>query len=185
VTRLLVPAAIGLLLACARAAPDQPPPPRGLDGQRVMVLPVLAGDPPALNTEITARLATRAPTVDWVAPEELQRAVDRQPGWRVRLDALSREIPDAGRSPYLGDAAHGELRRLGAVVDADLALIPISVRGVQEAERSGMEMTAAIVEVRSGRVLWLGTVRAVPEDGPGRNGVAAVAEALARALFPT
>jgi hypothetical protein len=177
--------AVALLAgACARPQPV-PPPPRALDGERIMLLPTRAGSPAALDAELAYWLGERAPAVEWILPAELQGMVDRQPGWRVRLIALPREIADPGRSPYVPDPAYGELRRLGAVADALLALMPVTVREASSPEGAVLELTAAVVDVRVGQVLWLGTVRSGVVGGAAGDGIAAVAEALARALFPS
>lgn len=182
--RRLVPGLMVLLVlgACARNA-SPPPAPTGLDGQRIMLLPVRAADPEVLNDEILYWLTDRAPTTEWLPPDELQRAVDRAAGWRVRLSALPRQIADPGRSPYVADPTYTELRRLGAVMDAMLVLMPIAVGEVAESNGQVLELTAALVDIRGGQVLWVATVRGEPGDGAART--AAVAEALARALFPS
>jgi hypothetical protein len=172
------------LAACARnGAP--PPAPMGLDGQRIMLMPVRAGDPVALNDELLFWLADRAPTTEWIAPDVLQLAVDRAGGSRVRLSALPRHISDPGRSPYLADPTYGELRRLGAIVDAMLVLMPVAVRVVPDGAGQFLELTAALVDIRGGQVLWVATVQGEPGDGSARAAEAAGAEALARALFPS
>jgi hypothetical protein len=172
------------LSACGRAKPA-PPTPLSLDGQRVMLLPVRSVDPPALDAELAFWLADRAPATDWVAAEELQRAVDRAAGWRVRLDALPRSIAGLGTSsPYLEDPAYGQIRQLGAVVDATLALLPVSVRQVSEGPAHALELTIALVDIRGGQLLWLGTVRGEARVGEERALPTLVAETLARTMFP-
>lgn len=183
---LLAPLAfLSLTLAgCARnAAP--PPAPVGLEGQRIMLLPVRAGDPAALNDELVYWLADRAPTIEWITPDELQAIVDRAGGWRVRLSALPRVISDPGRSPYVADPTYGELRRLGAIADAMLAVMPVAVRPVPDSESLVLEITVALVDVRGGQVLWVATVRGEPSDGSAGAAATSVAGALARALFPS
>jgi hypothetical protein len=181
---LLGVVALGLAAGCGRGTPPQLPPP-ALEGQRVMILPVLAGSPPELDTEIGNRLPQRAPATDWLLPDELQAMLDRAPAWRVRLNALPRHIADAGgRAPRLVDPTYGSLRQLGAIADAMVALMPIMVR--QEATAAGLvlELDVALVNVRGGQVLWIRTVRGEAADGSVRAAAAAAAETLATALFP-
>lgn len=189
---LIVTLLLLALSACGRAGPTTPTP-LTLDGQRVMLLPVRAVDPAALNAELAFWLVDRAPATDWLLAEELQRTVDRAPAWRVRLDALPRTIAGLRTSsPYLEDPAYGQLRQLGAVVDATLALMPVSVRQVGgqlgaplgDGTAHALELTIALVDVRGGQVLWLGTVRGEAPAGEERALATAVAEALARAMFP-
>lgn len=188
-TALAVAVLLGAMAGCGRGALPEPAPPP-LDGQRIMLLPVRIGDPVAIDRELAFWLPERSPAVDWVLPDELQRAVDRAPAWRVRLDALPREIVAArSRSPSLVDPTYGEVRRLGAVTDAALALMPVSVRSVPGDPSAGdapaeLELTVALVDIRGGRVLWIRSVRGRSVDGSDHGAAAAVAEALARALFP-
>lgn len=170
---------------CARQpAPDSPAPPM-LEGERVMLLPVRIGEPDAVNAELARWLPERSPATDWILPDELQRTLDRQPAWRVRLNALPRTIAQAsGRGPHLVDPTYSELRRLAAVVDAFLAVMPVSVRELPGGAAPAMELTAALVDVRGGQVMWLLTVRADGDPERPDAGASAVAEALARAMFP-
>jgi hypothetical protein len=169
---------------CGRGVLPEPAPPL-LEGHRIMLLPVRAADPPALNAELSFWLPERSPGVDWVLPDELQRTVDRAPALRVRLDALPRDVVDAGRrSPYIVDPAYGELRRIGAVTDATLALMPMAVRELGAAPSTELELSVALVDIRGGQVVWIRTVRGRSADGSAHGAVAAVAEALARTLFP-
>jgi hypothetical protein len=175
-----------LATACARGPAPVPGPP-SLDGHRVMILPVRAGDPPELDAELSALLPEWGPATDWIPAEELQRMLDRAPAWRVRLNAMPRHIADAGgRAPRILDPAYGDLRRLGAIADALVALMPVAVREVPLADGEGvaLELDVALVEVRGGRVAWLRTVRGEAADGSRAGAAAAVAEALARTLFP-
>lgn len=173
------------LPACARSGPAAPAP-VNLDGQRVMLLPVRLVDPAPLNAELAFWLGDRSPATDWILPDELQRAVDRAPAWRVRLDALPRAIAGLRTSsPHLEDPAYGELRRLAALVDATLALMPVSTRQVVDGGAPALELTVALVDVRGGQVLWLQTVRGDDASGEGRGLSTAAAEALARVMFPS
>ncbi len=186
VTLLTVLTVLTVLTAasCGRGGLHQPVPP-SLDGQRVMVLPVPAGAPAELDAELHFWLGQRAPDIDWVPAHELQRALDRAPAFRVPLDSLPREIVDAGRrAPYLVDPAYGALRRLGAIVDALVAVMPVAVRQVGDEPGSALELDAALVGVRGGRVIWITTVTGRSADGSAAGAVAAVAEALARAVVP-
>jgi hypothetical protein len=183
---LLAMAVVGLapLAGCTRPVPSAPGPP-GLEGQRVMLIPVRAGDPAELDTELAHRLPARSPTVEWLLPNELQTVMDRAPAWRVRLSAMPRNIAQPrSREPYLVDPTYGDLRRLGAIVDAHLAILPVAVRQVEVDGAIVMELTAALVDIRGGRVLWMATVRGGVSPESPDDATAAVAEALAGMLFP-
>jgi hypothetical protein len=166
-----------------RPLPVTPAP--ALDGHRIMLLPVRVTDPPALDAELAARLPERSAAVEWVLPQELQRAMDRAPALRVRLDAMPREIVDGGRrGPHLVDPAYGTVRLLGAVVDATLALVPVAVRQPDATSPNELELTVALVDIRGGQVLWIRSVKGLSGDGSQQGAAAAVAEALARTLIP-
>jgi hypothetical protein len=183
--RVGVPVLLAAALAAGcggRALPEPAPP--VLDGHRIMLIPVRAGDPPAVDAELAYWLPQRSPGVEWVLPGELQRIVDRAPALRVRLDAMPRDIVGAGRrSAHLVDPAYGDLRMLGAVADATLALMPVAVREA-EGSPAGLELTVALVDVRGGSVVWMRSVTGLSADGTPHGAAGAVAEALARALFP-
>lgn len=165
------------------AGPATPPPAPNLAGARVMLLPAQAGSPAQLDAELAFWLTDRAPHTDWLLPEALQATVDRSPAWRVRLDALPRQVVDAGGERRVVDPLYGTLRQLGAIEDTHVALVPMAAREVSDTAGAVLELTAALVDIRAGRVVWLGTVRG---RGPAAGGapVAAAAEALARALVP-
>ena len=86
----------------------------------------------------------------------------------------------------IGDPLYGYLRRLSAISNGTLALIPVEVRHrASTAERPGaVEVVAALVDVRSGRVPWFGVVQGAPGDGSSPGALASAADALARLLFP-
>lgn len=189
---LALPALV--LVGCGGAsgpgAPGPTPPPPALAGARVMLLPAQVGSPAQLDAELAFWLADRAPHTTWLLPDHLQRTVDRSPAWRVRLDALPRPLTDTGGGKLrVADPLYGALRRLGAVEDTNVALVPVHVRPVPGADGApggadaALELTAAVVDIRGGRVVWLGTVRGAPGASRGAA-VAAAAEALARALVP-
>lgn len=164
--------------------PEPPPPPPDLAGVPVMLLPARVGAPEGLDAELAFWLGERAPHTEWLLPEELQRVVDRSPAWRVDLATLPRHLMDMGSGDLrVPDPMYGTLRRLGAVVDAYHALVPLAVGPVTTDEGPALELTAALVDIRAARVVWVGTVRGdVSSEGP--PSAASVAEALAQALVP-
>jgi hypothetical protein len=164
--------------------PAAPPPAPDLRGVRVMLLPVQAPAPERLDAELAFWLEDRAPSTDWVLPVELQAAVDRAPAWRLRLDGLPRPIGDLGGGErVVRDPLYGALRQLGAVVDSDYALVPVSTGLRTDSTGLELAMAMAVVDIRGGRVLWLHTVRS--GGNPDRRAaVASVAELVARSLLP-
>jgi hypothetical protein len=184
-------------------AEDAKPPPPDLTGWTVMILPAQSGAwspgvappgvapqpvrpaPASLDEEIAFWLAQLGSRVRWIGRGELERAVQRSPGFQVSLRALP--VGDFRRAALrqIGDPLYGELRRLGAIVDARLALIPVASGYVGAVEGPGrVELAVAIVDTVGGAVLWFGVVggESVPYDDP--RAASSAAQALARAILP-
>lgn len=186
---------LGLLLAVAACgsgqrdiSPDQPPPALDLSGTRVMVLPAQrarAPFPAGLDGEIRFFLEERGPRVDWIFPDELQRVADRNPTWNLRLDALSL---GALRNPDvrdIGEPLYTDLRRLGALLDARVAMVPVGAGVMSRPEgEKRVEILAALIDTMGGRVIWYGVVAGETGADVDRRLVATAAEALARAMVP-
>jgi hypothetical protein len=86
----------------------------------------------------------------------------------------------------IGDPLFGQLRRLAALADGRLALIPIAVRHRADTpERPGaIEVVATLLDATSGDVFWFGVVEGVPGGGADPRALASAADALARRLLP-
>lgn len=184
---------LALIAGCARAAaPPSPADPTGpipdLRGQRVMLFPVqsLRGVGPALDAELAFALEGRGGGVDWVAPEEMSGASRTSPGMDVRLSGLPVGMFLQGEVRRVGDPLLGYLLRMGALVDAELAFLPVEARYRPAAGDvlSGVEIAAALVAVRSGQVLWFGVVEGAPGDADDPRSLASAAEALSRRVLP-
>ena len=159
-----------------------------LVGAQVMVLPVqvtrgVTGDGEA---ELVYALNARGRGVRWLMPETLRSQLARNPGLDVPLDDLPVGVFLQAQVNRIGDPLYGYLRRLSAVSNGTIALIPVEVRHrAATAERLGaVEVVAALVDVRSGRVHWFGVVQGEPGDGSSPGALASAAEALARLFFP-
>lgn len=133
-----------------------------LSGRTVLVYPaqsvrdgLLLADP-----EIRFAVEERRGWVRWILPEELQRAMARSPGVRVAPERLSAGVFLRAEVRRVGDPLFGELRRSAALVGAETALIPVEVlfRPGEAADTGHVEIAAALVDVRSGRVHWFGRV---------------------------
>ena len=170
-----------------------------LSGARVMVFPVQAGTrlPGDVEAELGFALEGRAPTVAWIMPEELRRAAAGSPGYDVVVDELPVGIFLQAEVRRVGDPLYGYLRRLGALVDADAALIPVLLqyRSAEEPDSTGtppdtaavpspgrLEVTAALISLVTGRVHWFGVVGGDPGRPADPAVLATTLDALARRL---
>src|SRR5690606_41240524 len=83
----------------------------------------------------------------------------------------------------IGDPLFGDLRRLGALVDARYALLPVSAEFVPGPDGTGrVELAAAIIDTLGGRVLWYGVVAGAPGSRSEPAVLASAARRLASAV---
>ncbi len=138
------------------------------------------------EAEVVFALTDRSDEVDWVTPDALRATAQRTPGMDFGLERLAVDVFLAREVKRIGDPLYGHLRRLGALEDSDLALIPIVVRFRPATEqRSGaIEIAATLVQPRSGRVLWFGIVQGEASGPEDPAALARAAQNLARTLLP-
>ena len=193
----LVMAALLALSACGvRSAPPPPGPgwERGgvpeLRGTTVLVLPVQAsgvGSPGTVDAELRFALESRGPSVRWMAGAELE-TLARQAG-RLGADpnALPVAIFEMGEVERVGDPLFGAIYRLGAIADARFAILPVAAR-VQASEedpgRVRAHLNVALLDTRSGRVLWQGILEGAPGAVDSPALIASMAERVAARLLP-
>lgn len=185
----VAPVLVILGAACAGRGGPRPetPPPLDLQGVRVMVLPAqgvrsVRGD---VDAEIAFALRERGRATSWVFPPELREALARNRGVPVELDALPVGIFRQAEVRRVGDPLYGQLRRLAALSDANVAVIPIDVHVIVMGEPPAprLVITAAAIDARLGAVLWFGAASADASATPGAPPLAAAADALARSLL--
>jgi hypothetical protein len=175
--------------ACAASRPGAPTVGEGrgqipdLRGQRVMVLPIqrtttVRDD---ADSEIEYVFSERGEGVDWVFPGELSRALERSPGMQTSARGLPVSMFLESEVNRVGDPLYGRLRRLGALVNSDLVFLPVRMRysAVNTAGEMGIEISAALIQVRTGRVVWYGVVGGQPGPVDNFANVATAVEALA------
>ena len=183
-----------ILSACGgNPPPPQPGDSRGfppdLRGSRVMLLPTqivvgVAGDPDA---ELAFTLRDRAREVEWVFPDEVDEVLARSPAMRASSTGLPVGLFLQAEVERVGDPLYGELRRLASLVDAEAILLPVqaSFEANQAIEGSPprVRIAMALIEPRTGRVLWY-TIEEGGDFSQGDpGGLASAVEAVARALF--
>jgi hypothetical protein len=139
-----------------------------------------SGEPvPGLDPEIAYWLAQKAPRVNWIFPPELDRALARTPSMEVRIRALNVAAFQAGEVRTIGDPLFGDLRTLGALVNARFALVPVAAGWVPAGGSGRVEIRAALIDTLGGRVLWFGVVAGAAGAEGSRGTAASAAEALA------
>lgn len=151
-----------------------------------MVLPVqenlgVPGDPEA---ELAFGLRQRATGVTWILPPEIERSLARSPGLDAKTRGLSVGAFEGAEVRRVGDPLYGELRRLAALVDGEVAFLPVRMSlQVAEDGLAAVRLSSALVHVRTGRVMWFGVVEGdfVASDDP--RGLASAVDRLARTLL--
>lgn len=185
---LLLVAACGGSRAPAPEAGDSTGRVPNLQGRRVMVLPVqeVRGLPAGADAEIAFALQDRAgDRVQWVLPREMREILRRSPGMPIRIEGLPVGVFLQAEVNRVGDPLFGYLRRLAAITDAELALIPVQVRHRPggEGTEPAVEIAAALIQARTGRVYWFGVLEGEPGGAGDPRALASAADALARALI--
>jgi len=183
------------LAACGGGATPVPQPGQStgmapdLRGRSVLLLPVqhvtgVAGDPSA---EMAYALKEIGREVDWIDEDRVVAALARAPG----IDARTRGLPVSdflvAEVRRVGDPLYGQLRRMAALVDADAILLPVAATFEPNAQVVGsgprVRLMTALIEARSGRVVWFGVEEGgeFPQDDP--RGLASAVERVARTLL--
>lgn len=187
----------GIVLAAACGPKSAPPlepgqmrgTPPDLRGRRVVMLPVqqvygVRGDPDA---ELAYVLRDLGDEVAWIGEDEVVSALSRSPG----MDSRTRGLPVArfhqAEVQRVGDPLYGQLRRMAALVDAEAVLLPVAAtfEPNPSVEGSGprVRLTVALVEPRSGRVVWFGVEEGDEHPADDPRGLASAVERLARTLL--
>jgi hypothetical protein len=151
-----------------------------------MVLPVqqnlgVRGDPDA---EIAFGLGERNTEVTWISPSEVEEVLRRSPAIRANLRGLPVGHFLTAEVRRVGDPLYGELRRLSSLVDADAVLVPVQVS--LEAEPGSdptVRLWTALIEVRTGRVLWFSVLDGGAYAPTDPRGLASAVDVMARSLL--
>lgn len=193
----------GLLAAgCSSTRRGAPPAPAAatapaLVGMTVMVFPVQFGNVPVaqdsmlrfpveralLDSEIAYWLPQGAGNVRWILPEQIERTLVRSPTLDIDISNLAINVFQQAQVKRIGDPLFGDLRRLAAVLNARLALIPVAAEliGKTEAE-ARVQVATAIIDAHDGTVLWFGIMEGEADARGAEAGLASVAQVMARQL---
>lgn len=189
---------VGSVVALSGCGPKTAPPlepgqmrgsPPDLRGRRVVLLPVqqvygVLGDPDA---ELAFALGDRGRDVEWVKEDEVQRVLTRSPG----VDTRTRGLPVGQFTMVevrrIGDPLYGQLRRIAALVDADAVLLPVAATFEPNESVAGsgprVRMTLALIEPRTGQVVWFGVEEGGEYERDDPRALASVVDRVARTLF--
>lgn len=176
--------------AAAAAPPAASAPALRLAGQRILVLPVQAAGglpadtPERLGRELLFALEEREPRATLVTPEALERALRRSPGFAADPRALPADPLVHHRERRAVEPLAGVLRRYAALTDVRLVLLPRAVAFARtgEAEEGRVRIDAALVDARTGDVVWWGEAEGEPRPEPDVRALASAAAALAASL---
>lgn len=175
------------------AEPAAAPPPLSLAGQRVLVLPLQrALDAEAatarerIDAELRFALAERDGAVTWIGADELRRALRGSPGFAPDPGALPDDPLLHHSEARAIEPLAGHLRRYAALTDTRLVVLPRSaafrpLEGDSAAQRA-LRLEAAVIDARSGAVLWRGDASGAAAGAPDARAVATAAAELARRL---
>ncbi len=184
----------GVALLASLSCGTNPPPGPGastgpapnLEGATVMLLPAQAVEdlPGSPDADIRFALTGRGENVRWILPAEIEEVLRRSPGAGVDIHNLATEVFLHVEVHRIGDPLYGDLRRLAALTNAQVALIPVRVRHHTVEDLPGaVEIAAALVHIDSGIPLWYGVVEGAPGAAEDPRSLATAADALAGVLL--
>jgi hypothetical protein len=170
-----------------------------LIGETVMIFPVQGGSVPVADTsarhftisqqKLDAELAYWLPelanSVRWVMPTQIKRAITRSPTLEIDIGNLAVGAFQRAEVKRIGDPLFGDLRKLSAVLNARIAVIPVAAEQIgRTPETSRVQVATAVIDALSGNVLWFGVIEGDAEARGEEAGVASAAQAFARAFAP-
>jgi hypothetical protein len=187
---------------CGARSDKAPPVPAAtpapvLISQTVMVFPVQRGSVPVadatmqrspiaidkLDAEIAYWLPELANTVKWTLPAAIQRAITRSPSLAIDINNLAVGSFQRAQVKRVGDPLFGDLRKLAAVLDTRIAVIPVAAeRLAAPGQPARVQIATAVLDALSGNVIWFGVIESDAEATAEDAGIASAAQAMARAF---
>ena len=175
----------GTLASCGGTPPPSAGQARGfvpsLLGRKVIVFPVqrdlgIGGDATA---EMVFALQGTGSGPEWLLPDELRSTMARSGSLDAPLDNLPVDVFLQAQVDRIGDPIYG--------------ILPIAIRpGPPPVDSTGSvidgpvaaEYVAALLDIRTGRVIWFGAEGGLPGAVGDPSRLASAADALARRLVP-
>ena len=190
-------ALLGVCLGAAACAASTPPPEPGtiqgfapdLRGRRVILLPVQQnlGVPGDLDAELAFGLQDRASDIDWVLAREVDEMLARSPAVQARTRGLPVGSFTVAEVQRVGDPLYGELRRMAALANADVVLLPVQAAMVTDTTTVDVDpkvrFWTALIEVRTGRVMWFSVLEGESHPAGDPRGLASAVDEVARSLL--
>lgn len=201
--RMRFPVLLSLaLVACGSRSENAPPVPAAtpaptLNGQTVMIFPVQRGNVPVANpalqhfaiaedkldAEIAYWMPQLANGVKWTLPAAIERAITRSPSLAVDINNLAVSAFQRAQVKRVGDPLFGDLRKLAAVLDTRIAVIPVAAERIGADQQSArVQVATAVLDAMSGNVIWFGIIESDAEATSEEAGIASAAQAMARAF---
>jgi hypothetical protein len=184
---------LAIVLAQGCGGPKTAPPPgpgeaRGtvpdLRGRTVLVLPVQikSNVPQGIipDAEFSFALASRGEGVSWVFASDVDKILERSPGVRVQIRNLPVDVFLRAEVNRVGDPLFGNVARASALVGAEVAIIPVAVT---YGPPGAYVVSAAILDVRTGRVAWYGVVEGDEGEATNPQTLASAMDILARGVM--
>jgi len=193
-----LPALACALLAVAAAAcggkatpaPGQVAPavavaPMDLGGQRVLILPVQASaglqfTREDVTNELVSALRGRDTRTQWIDPARLRRSLASSPNFAPDPAALPNDRYEMYGQRRIDGGLADAVRRYMALTEARLVVIPRSAVLVSpDSAPAFVRMSAALVDARTGLLVWWGEADGTPAAADDRALIVSAAEAMA------
>lgn len=160
----------------------------------------------AVNSEVDFAISEEPLARRWTAPGEVVEQAGRNPMLGVDPEQLAYRglVGEEDDPEHLYEPLHGQLRKLTALLDARLVVLPLRVwyarpdtegdaerastraGGPRAADAAGRAVVRmAVVDTRSGRVLWKGVVGGDPAAVDSGAVLGTLASNLVRTLAPS
>lgn len=171
-----------------RPAPAVAVAPMDLGGQRVLILPVQASaglsfNREAVTEELVAALRARDTRTQWIDPARLRRSLASSPNFAPDPAALPNDRYEVYGERRIQGGLADAVRRYMALTEARLVVIPRSAVLVSpDSAPAFVRMSTAVVDARTGYVVWHGEADGQPAAAEDRALIATAAQAMAARL---
>jgi hypothetical protein len=198
-TLALACAALALALSAAGCGGKKPPPggiapatavaPMDLGGQRVLILPVQSASGLPFNREIVtdeivAAIRARDTRTQWIDPARLRRTLAGSPTFAPDPAALPNDRYEFHGERRIQGGLADAVRRYMALTEARIVVIPRSATLITpDSGAAFVRLNAAVVDARTGFVVWWGEADGVPAAPGDRALITSAAVALAARLL--